>query len=57
MASLTNVTLKLTVHWLQHLKTNRGEFEKDMVHERISVTAWRAEILTLIFNNKTHKNT
>lgn len=51
------------VHWLQRLKTNQGEFEKDMVHERISVTVWRTEFLSwrdtelLFSNSKTRYNT
>lgn len=63
MASLTNVTLKLTVHWPQHLKTTCRDFE-DMAHERISVTAWIAEFLNwrdtgllLIFNTYKHTQT
>lgn len=46
MAFLTNGTLKLTVHLLQHLKSSHRELAKDMVHEKISVTAWMAEFLS-----------
>lgn len=56
--------LKLTVHWPQHLKTKCREFEKDMAHERISVTAWMEELLNrrdtellFTFNSETHTNT
>lgn len=63
MASLTNTTLKLMVHRPQHLKTHCREFEKDMAHERTSVTAWMAEFLSwgdtgllYMFSSKTHTN-
>lgn len=64
MVSPPNVTLKLTVHWRQHLKTSYSEFEKGMAHERIPVTAQVAEFLSsrdpellFMFNSKTHANT